>query len=411
MRMICAGLALSAVIGSAGAVPATAATTSAPNSATASATTFAPAEALDPAAWSNRRLAAQLVMSGIDMSALPSARPWVADGLGGVVLFGRPPADLAAQLQRLRSAHRVPPFIASDDEGGAVQRLRGAIYRLPSAEWLGRHRSPAQVERAALRYGRRMRALGVDVALAPVADLRSSGSYIERLDRAFAASPRRAATYVRAWQRGLRRARVVPVLKHWPGHGRASDTHRGPARTPPLAALERRDLVPFDRAVRDGASVVMVGHLEVPGLTESGRPATLSPKALRYLRARLGPRRLIITDSLSMGAIGSLGLTPADASVRTLRAGADMVLVDSGPGAVIDAVSRALRHGSYQRAHAIASVRRILAIKRQPTTSQGPAARQSFPPPALVRWLMRRPGEPQVAAAALRRRWTAIIGW
>jgi beta-glucosidase-like glycosyl hydrolase len=125
----------------------------------------------------------------------------------------------------------------------------------------------------------------------------------------------------------------------------------------------------------------MVGHLNVPGLQEEGVPATLSPSAYRYLRERAGASRLLMTDSLSMGAI-SVGMrpTPAQAAVRALSAGADVVLVHPGPGPgpVVDAVAAALGRGSYSRAAAVASVRRMLAVKRTtnaplPMTSLAPA--------------------------------------
>ncbi|MCA1719964.1 MAG: hypothetical protein LC779_02230, partial [Actinobacteria bacterium] len=154
--------------------------------------------------------------------------------------------------------------------------------------------------------------------------------------------------------------------KHWPGHGSAANTHDRAATTPPLSTLEQRDLLPFDALGRAGIPAVMVGHLNVPGLTEPGTPATLSPRAYRYLRARTGSTRLLVTDSLNMGAIRyGAGLSPAQAAVRALRAGADMVLVDpGGPGPVIDAISSAIGAGSYPRVTALAAVRRVLAVKR-----------------------------------------------
>lgn len=357
----------------------------------------------DPARWTDRQLAAQLVMSGVQMHNLAIARRWVSHGLGGIILFGDPPADLRAQLAQVRSAYPVNPFVASDEEGGRVQRLRSAIYRLPSPEWQGRNRTTRQVKATAVAYGARMRRLGVDMDLAPVADLGVKGFYIERLDRAFSARPRTVAAYVRAWQAGMREARVAPVAKHWPGHGRATDTHRGPARTPPLSTLEASDLVPFNSALAAGIPAVMVGHLEVPDLTERGRPASLSHKAMKYLRKTAGSRRLIVTDSLSMGAVTRLGLTPAQASVRALRAGADMVLVDNDPWPVVSRIHQALSDGTYRRAAAIASVHRILAVKRFTTPvvqppARGPGAQServpAFPPDSLVRWLPAGPATP-----------------
>ena len=320
----------------------------------------------DPTGWTDRQLAAQLVLAGYDMSRTDDALPWVREGLGGVVLFGRPPADLAARLARLRAAGTVVPLVSSDEEGGRVQRLRSVLGALPSAEAMGRTRTPAQVRSLAASYGAGMARLGVDMDLAPVTDLSIPGYYIEQTDRAFSRDPGAVGAYAGAWQAGMRAARVAPVAKHWPGHGEAANTHDRAATTPPLSTLERRDLLPFADLLRAGVPAVMVGHLQVPGLTEGGVPATLSPSAYRYLRARAGAR-LLMTDSLSMGAISiGMRLTPAQAAVRALAAGADVVLIDPGPGpgSVIDAVAGAIARGSYRRAAAVASVRRVLAVKR-----------------------------------------------
>lgn len=336
----------------------------------------------DPAGWTDRQLAAQLVLAGYDMSRTDDALPWVREGLGGVVLFGTPPADLAARLKRLRATGTVVPMVASDEEGGRVQRLRTVLGALPSAESMGRDRTAAQVRALAASYGGKMARLGVDVDLAPVTDLGIAGYYAEQTDRAFSANPAKVGAYAGAWQAGMRSARVAPVAKHWPGHGQATNTHDRAATTPPLSTLERRDLLPFGDLLRAGVPAVMVGHLNVPGLTEQGVPATLSPSAYRYLRERAGAQRLLMTDSLNMGAISrGMGLSPAQAAVRALTAGADVVLVDpgAGPGPVVDAVSSAIAGGSYPRAAAVASARRMLAVKGainapHPMSSLAPAA-------------------------------------
>lgn len=331
----------------------------------------------DPNNWTSQQLAGQLVMAGVQMSSLATAKTWVTNGIGGIVLLGTPPSNLGAQLAAVRASGPVVPFVASDEEGGRVQRLKSVIYALPSAEAMGATRTTGQVQSLAYDYGRRMRALGVDFDLAPVADLKIDGYYIERSDRAFATSPSAVGAYTTAWFRGMRGARVLTSAKHWPGHGQASDTHTGGATTPPLSTMQSRDMVPFQTLMTNGVPSVMVGHLKVPGLTETGTPASLSPTALRYLRQRLGGARLILTDSLSMAAITNMGLSPADAAVRALRAGADMALVTSDPVPVIAKIKGAIDNGTYPRASAIASVRRVLAAKR---TVNAPAVPSSVRP-------------------------------
>ena len=159
---------------------------------------------------------------------------------------------------------------------------------------------------------------------------------------------------------------MLPVVKHWPGHGQASNTHTGAARVPALSVLERRDLRAFETAFDAGAPAVMVGHLTVPGLTEPGLPASLSPAAYRYLRAQAGPDTLVLTDSMSMGAsTAAVGLDTATACVRALQAGADMVVFNTGdPIPVVSAIAAAIDAGTYPRADAVAAAGRILAAKR-----------------------------------------------
>jgi beta-glucosidase-like glycosyl hydrolase len=182
------------------------------------------------------------------------------------------------------------------------------------------------------------------------------------------------ATDVKAWMAGLRRAHVVATVKHWPGHGQASNTHTGAATIPPLSTLEKRDMIPFNAAFAAGVPAVMVGHLMSKGLTEPGWPATLSPHALRYLRAHARPTTLIFTDSLSMAAATSaVHLKTPQAAVRALASGADIALTCS-PSGVASAIAKAIVDGRTHvdtdpaktvigRAQAVRSARRLMPLK------------------------------------------------
>ncbi len=117
---------------------------------------------------------------------------------------------------------------------------------------------------------------------------------MEQTDRAFAPAPAVVGAYAGAWQ-AMRPVRVAPVVKHWPGDGQAASTHDRAATTLPLSTLEQRELLPFGDLLRAGVPSVMVGHLNVPGLTEQGVPATLTLNAYRYLRERAGSARLLMT--------------------------------------------------------------------------------------------------------------------
>jgi len=204
------------------------------------------------------------------------------------------------------------------------------------------------------------------MAFSPVADLDIDGQFISDQSRAFSSNPSEAARSVIAWATGLDASGVAPVIKHWPGHGRASDTHRSTGKIPSIDKLQKSDLVPFDRAIDKGFTAVMVGHLESKGLTERGVPASRSPQALAVLREQIGPDGLIITDSLSMEAalVGVKHKTP-EAVLQSLAAGVDVALMCSGPANLIDRVMSRRSPEELSREDLIAKVTRILTWKKR----------------------------------------------
>lgn len=322
----------------------------------------------NPVTWSDRQLVAQTIFECVPVSNIAEENRAVRQGLGGVVfLGGEAPANLKQQIAKLvaQAGDGPAPFISSDEEGGAVQRLAGAIYPLPSAEVMGTW-NPREITTTATKYGKAMKRLGVDMAFSPVADLNVPGHFISDQSRAFAGDPDTASNATIAWAKGLDDAGVAPVVKHWPGHGRASDTHRAPGRIPSLRALQRSDLIPFDNAIDEGFIAVMVGHLESNGLTEPGVPASRSPKALAMLRDQIGPTGLIVTDSLTMEAsLVGVGHRPGDAVYESLIAGVDVALVCSGPPDIVDRVVRRVSDSKLSRAMLIEKVTRILEWKRR----------------------------------------------
>lgn len=327
-----------------------------------------PYDPADPTTWTDRQLIAQTIFECVPVSNIAEAARSVRRGIGGVVFLGGvAPANLKQQISQLRrkADDRVPPLIASDEEGGAVQRLAGAIYPLPSASVMGTW-TDAELTTTATKYGKAMKRLGVDMALSPVADLDIDGHFISDQSRAFSSSPSGAARSTIAWAMGLDAAGVAPVVKHWPGHGRATDTHRAPGVVPPLSKLKKSDLIPFDRAIDAGFAAVMVGHLESRGLTEPGIPASRSPQALAVLREQIGPEGLIITDSLSMEAsLVGVGHRPAAAVLQSLAAGVDVALICSGPNTLVDRLMSRRSPEELSRDDLIAKVTRILAWKKR----------------------------------------------
>lgn len=289
------------------------------------------------------------------------------NGIGGVILMGgHSSGSLEKAVKRLvsRAKDGVAPFIGSDEEGGTVQRLATEIYPLPSASVMGTW-SASKIEKTAESYGKQMKRLGVNLSFSPVVDLGFPGYFIGDSRRAFGHNPRDVARGATAWASGLQSAGVAPVLKHWPGHGRAVDTHKNPGQIPSIRVLSKTDLVPFLKTIGAGFTTVMVGHLVSPGLTEKNTPASRSPKALAVLREQIGEAGIIITDELSMGG-STYGLNGRVdlAAVKALAAGVDVALVCNGPADLVHRVKLLMKRNGLTREELIGKVDRILEWKR-----------------------------------------------
>lgn len=286
------------------------------------------------AGWSVRRLAAEVVAVPVLDFNLAAVSAEVRDGAGGVLFLGNvaPPADLPQQIRNLVRTSPGRPLVMVDQEGGGVQRLGGAVTSMPWPRDMAATMSPAAVRALAARVGRQMKALGVTVDLAPVVDVDGRpGPTLSNPDgaRSFSADPTLAATYSIAFMHGLRDVGVLPVLKHFPGlGGSTTNTDLGPAATLPLQTLLRTGLVPFRRAISARAPAVMVSNASVPGLTD--RPASLSSAAITgLLRHRFHFHGLVLTDSLSAGAVTTAVGSLPEAAVDAIRSGADLVLFGS----------------------------------------------------------------------------------
>ena len=314
------------------------------------------------------RLAQRLVV-GVDAGAPDAVVETVrATQVGGIFLGGNATALLRnGALRRVQAAARIPVAVSVDDEGGRVQRIDALDGDLPSARRMARM-PVAQVRALARERGRALAARGVTVDFAPVVDVGDQPAGAVIGDRSFSADPAVAARYAGAFADGLRDAGVLPVLKHFPGHGHADgDSHQGRVTTPPLDRLRADDLRPYADLSGSGAAV-MVGHLDVPGLTD-GLPTSLTPATYRLLRDDYRFDGLVVTDDLgAMKAVTGTFALP-EAVLRALSAGADAGLWSSGAqdaasvGVVLDLLEKALADGRLDPAANDRAVERVLAAK------------------------------------------------
>jgi beta-N-acetylhexosaminidase len=282
----------------------------------------------------------------------PVAPEWVrrrlAEGLGGVVLFGWN-VESGEQLRELTAVLRSEGeiLVGIDEEGGDVTRLEvatGSSY--PGNAALGAVDDDELTERVAAAMGADLAEVGVNFDLAPVADVNTNPLNPVIGIRSFGSDGALVARHVAASVRGLQSAGVAACAKHFPGHGDTSeDSHH---ELPVVESLEEAALLPFRAAVAAGVQAVMTAHIVVRSLGEW--PATLSRELLHgILRQELGHDGLVITDALEMRAI-SRTVGVEEGAVRAIEAGADALclghdLFDESVQSVRDALVGAVRSG------------------------------------------------------------------
>ncbi|MDT7042593.1 beta-N-acetylhexosaminidase [Candidatus Nitronereus thalassa] len=315
----------------------------------------------------------QLLMVGFQGTELsPEFIEWLQEYRpGGVILFSRNLVD-AEQVARLTNslqehAPNPPLLIAIDQEGGRVSRLPQGFTIFPSAASVAACQSPDVAYGVAEITAKELRAVGINMNMAPVLDVNSNPANPIIGNRAYGDCPEQVCTFGIATMQGLQDHGVIPCGKHFPGHGdTTTDSHKVlPVVTADRARLTAIEFEPFRQAIQQGLPTLMTAHVYYPAL-DAEAPATLSRTILTdLLRNELGFQGITLTDDMEMRAIldhGSIG----EASVRSLQAGADIVLIchqQSRQTEAIQAIEQALDRGELSMDHLKASVDRITALK------------------------------------------------
>jgi beta-N-acetylhexosaminidase len=297
-------------------------------------------------------------------------------GVGGLIVINRvrfgavgraEPNALAAFLNRMQRAAKVPLLVGGDFERGASMRMSSTVP-LPHAMAFAATGNLEDTRFAGALTAKEARAVGVNWVFAPVADVNNNPLNPIINIRSYGEDPQQVAEHVEAFLDGMHSNPRYPVLstvKHFPGHGDTEvDSHIDlPVVTADRARMDAVELVPFRAAIQAKVDAVMTAHLAVPALAPDNAPATLAPEVLDgLLRKELGFQGLIVTDALNMGAIVKRH-GPRDAPVRALKAGADVLLMPPDPVAAINAVYKAVQSGEISRKRIDESVRRVLIAK------------------------------------------------
>lgn len=304
------------------------------------------------------------------MAGVASIREVVESfALGGVIYLGDNVVS-ATQLTALsagieEAAQVATPgigaLISVDQEGGRVNRVTDGVEIFPSARSLA---PDAQaVREAASATATALSAQGINIVLAPVADLTDGNAGVIG-NRSFGADPATTAEMVVASVEGLQGAGVAAAVKHWPGHGATTlDSHVVlPTIDIDRLTWEQRERVPFAAAVEADVAIVMVGHLALPGLDPSGEPATVSAVLIdELLRSDLGFDGVVMTDALDMGAVRDQDR--AELVIQSIEAGVDILLAPPDVAVAHAAIVEAVESGRLSEERLDASVARILRLK------------------------------------------------
>jgi beta-N-acetylhexosaminidase len=291
--------------------------------------------------------------------------------VGGIIFFGRnitTSSQLVAVLNGFKSIEsKIPLFLSVDEEGGSVHRLPDDLVNLPNARSFAKRNILNITYDLGVAIGYALNQYGFNVNYAPILDVVKNTMTSSIGSRSFSADPVVVSELGMLMAAGMESQNVIPVVKHFPGHGNTStDSHAGiPVLYSTLDQLKKLELAPFAYAIERKIPAIMVGHIALSAF-DRNLPASISyPILTGLLRGSMGFEGVIFTDDLGMGAI-SAKYTQAQAAVLSILAGADVVLVSHGirdPFNVVAALKKAVLDGRISQARLEASVRRILLLK------------------------------------------------
>jgi len=340
----------------------------------------------------DEQLGQLIIVQFAGQDATPEALRMVAEqGVGGALSFAaniQSSDQTRAMTSNLQHAAAIPLLMSVDQEGGLVNRFRAIIGPQPGANAMT---TTAIARERGQHDASLLQTYGYNFNLAPVVDVGMANPQL--LDRTFGSDPQRVAALAGAYMAGLQDSGAVTAcLKHFPGIGATTtDPHVSlPALTRSRADWERIDLAPYRTLLATGkVRAIMVTHEMIPAV-DSQYPSSLSPAVIDgTLRRELGFQGVVITDSLSMGALNNRW-TVAQAAALAIRAGADMIVGPQNAQVVAqvkDALRAAIASGQLSRARIETSVKRVLTLKitmgllpiPHPTSQATPTSRSATP--------------------------------
>lgn len=295
--------------------------------------------------------------------------------VGGIIFNGKnftSPAQTVAYVNYLKKenrSNRIPLFFGIDQEGGRISKLPGNLKSTPTNLDIGKINNPPFSYEMGGLLGKLVDAYGFNMDFAPVLDVNSNPDNPVIGNRSFGNEPDKVAQLGIGTMKGLQSEKIISVIKHFPGHGDTSvDSHLElPTVNKTKAELERLELVPFKRAIEEGADVVMIGHISLPKI-DPVYPSSMSKVVVTgILRNELGYKGVVITDDMTMKAVID-HYDIGKAAVASVKAGSDIIMIAHDHDKILAAISAlkfAVQSGEITEERLNESVIRILELKEK----------------------------------------------
>lgn len=291
---------------------------------------------------------------------------------GGFILFSEnitTYADTLEFIKKVKSTSDIPMLISIDQEGGNVQRLLALkdmeVSNIPYMNYVGATEDALYSKEVGKVIAEELRVFGINMDFAPVIDVYSNPNNTVIGKRSFSSDPEIVSKMGLSLAEGLNENGIIPVYKHFPGHGNTSvDSHVAlPIVTKAKNELYQLDLIPFKDAIKSKNGLIMVGHLAVPAITKDNTPASLSKALITdFLKGEMGYDGLVITDALNMGALTKY-YTQEEIYLRAIEAGVDLLLMPSSSKEALSTIKQAVENGRISEERIDESVRKILKLK------------------------------------------------
>ncbi len=296
--------------------------------------------------------------------------------VGGIIYFSQNFTDEKQTKEMLSNIKaygeevcKVPLFIGIDEEGGTVARLGNSeninVEKVDNMSQIGKTGDLSKANEAGITIGEYLAEYGFNIDFAPVADVITNPYNTVVKDRSFGSDPKLVSEMAQEVSNGLNEKGVYSCFKHFPGHGATKDdTHEGFAYTDKsYDELMESELVPFIDAIKNDADFIMVGHISLPTIIGDNTPASISDVMITdILKQKLGFKGIVITDSLAMGALTNIYQSD-EIAVRTIKAGADMLLMPQDFELAYNGVVNAVKSGEISEERINTSVRKIIEKK------------------------------------------------